>query len=235
MPCFRAYWQLPIGIYHGKAGPMMNKMTLLNLCGAFALAACTASPDNDQRADQGADMDRGSLEGARIGGAFTLTNQDGSKTSWSDFDGKYRLIYFGYSYCPDVCPVDLQRIAQGYSLFAKQSPERAARVQPIFVSLDPERDRPEVIKNYVSAFHPKLIGLTGTEEEIAATAKAFVVVYNKEQFAGASDYLVSHSRTPYLFGPKGEPIALVPVDDPGTPQEEGLPEEIAQALDRWVK
>jgi len=222
--------------YHGKAGPMMNKAIVLNLCGALALAACSASPDADTP-DSGtsADSERGSLVGARIGGAFTLTNQDGGKTSWSDFDGKYRLIYFGYSYCPDVCPVDLQRIAQGYSLFAKQSPERAAKIQPIFVTLDPERDTPAVIKNYVSAFHPQLVGLTGTAEEIATVAKAFVVVYNKEQHEGSSEYLVSHSRTPYLFGPKGEPIALVPVDDPSTPQEEGLPEEIAQALDRWVQ
>ena len=212
-----------------------NSLLTAPLLLPLALAACSPAGQGGE-SGQAVDTQQGNLAGARIGGPFTLTNEDGGKTNWSDFDGQYRLVYFGYTFCPDVCPVDLQRIAQGLELFEKQSPDRAAKVQPIFITLDPERDTPEVVKTYTDAFHPRLIGLTGTPEEIAAVAKQFVVVYGKEEAQGASDYLVSHSRTPYLFGPKGEPIALVPVDDPATPEvDEGSREEIAKALDRWVK
>ena len=106
-------------------------------------------------------------------------------------------------------------------------PEVAAKVQPIFISVDPERDTPAVLKEYVSAFHPRLIGLTGTPEEIAAVAKEFGVYYMKEQTEGASDYLVNHSRIAMLFGPKGEPIAIIPHDQGAA--------AIAEELKRWVK
>ena len=198
--------------------------------GALALAGCGSSGSGPSPTEQG------SLAGARIGGPFTLTDQDGRKRNWNDFKGSYRLVYFGYSYCPDVCPVDLQHIAQGYAAFEKQAPARAAKVQPIFITLDPERDTPAVLKPYVAAFHPRLVGLTGTPEQIAKVAKDFVVLYNAEKPEGASDYLVSHSRTPYLFGPDGKPIALVPVDDPGTPDvDEGAPDIVRAFLEKWVK
>lgn len=212
---------------------MMNRVTNI-ACAAvlLTLAAC----GGPQGKGENQTADQGNLVGARIGGPFTLTDQDGAKRSWNDFNGQYRIVYFGYSYCPDVCPVDLQRIAQGYRMFEQQSPERAAKVQPIFITLDPERDTPEVLKNYVSAFHPRLIGLTGTPEEIAAVAKAFVVVYGKEKAEDSTGYLVNHSRTPYLFGPDGAPIQLMPVDDPATPDvDEGSAEAVAKTLDRWVR
>ena len=228
------YLQLPSPLYHGKAGGMMNKMMIHAGLSALLLAGCSPSAVDNQSVPDA--QDQGSLVGAHIGGPFTLTDQDGKSRSWSDFDGQYRLVYFGYSYCPDVCPIDLQRIAKGFSQFEKSAPDRAAKVQPIFITLDPARDTPDVVKNYVSAFHPRLIGLTGTEEQIAAVAKQFVVVYSKEKSEGASEYLVSHTRTPYLFDPKGNPIALIPVDDPTTPDiDEGSAEEVAKALNRWVK
>lgn len=211
---------------------MMNKTPLLCLSLALlALPACHGGKDDGQAAPAA----MGSLEGTRVGGPFTLTDQDGKSRSWDSFRGQYRLVYFGYTYCPDVCPIDLQRLAQGYRLFEKQAPQRAAKVQPIFITLDPERDTPEVVKTYVGAFHPKMIGLTGTPEQIKAVAKQFAVVYMREPSDGSSAYLISHSRTPYLFGPNGEPVALMPVDDPVTEKEEGTPQEIAAALNRWVK
>ena len=149
---------------------------------------------------------QGDLVGAKIGAPFTLVNQDGQPTRWADFAGQYRLVYFGYSYCPDVCPVDLQRIMQGFSQFEKARPALAAKVQPMLISVDPQRDTPQVLKNYVAAFHPRLIGLTGTPEQIAEVAKDFAVIYSPEKSEGASEYLVSHSRTPYLFDPAGKPI-----------------------------
>ena len=182
------------------------------------------------------DATQGDLAGARIGAPFTLTNQDGAATSWDDFKGQYRLVYFGYTYCPDICPVDLQRIMQGFAQFEQARPALAAKVQPMLISVDPGRDTPAVLKTYVAAFPPRLIGLTGSPDQIAKVAKDFAVIYNKEESAGASDYLVSHSRTPYLFGPDGQPIALVPVDDPGTPDvDEGAPDKVRAFLEKWVK
>lgn len=166
------------------------------------------------------------LAGARIGGPFALVNQDGARVTDRDFAGKYRLMYFGYTYCPDVCPVDLQKLMAGYAAFEKAEPAAAAKVAPIFVSIDPERDKPPVLKQYVAAFHPKLMGLTGTPEQIAQAAKAYAIIYSKEGKAGDAAYLMNHSRLAYLFGPDGKPIALVSHD--------GTPNQIASELKRWV-
>jgi protein SCO1/2 len=221
------------------AGHAMNKalpvlaLTALALPILAMLAACNMGAENN--ASSATDSVAGELEGARIGAPFTLTNQDGKPTRWADFDGKYRLVYFGYTYCPDVCPVDLQRIMQAFTQFEKASPALAAKVQPMLISVDPKRDTPAVLKTYVAAFHPQLIGLTGTPDQIAKVAKDFVVLYNEETSKGASDYLVAHSRTPYLFGRDGKPIALVPVDDPGTAEDEGAPDKVLASLKKWVK
>jgi protein SCO1 len=186
---------------------------MLGIGAVLALAACGR-------------VDAPPLEGARIGGEFALVNQDARPTTERDFAGKYRLMYFGYTYCPDVCPVDLQKLMAGYAALEKSAPEVAARIAPIFVSVDPDRDKPPVLKQYVTAFHPKLTGLTGTPEQIAATAKRYAIIYSKEGKPGASDYLMNHSRLATLFGPDGKPIALVPHD--------GTPDQIAAELKRWV-
>ncbi|MBK5264248.1 MAG: SCO family protein [Alphaproteobacteria bacterium] len=213
------------------AGYAMNKACLsIAFLAALSLAACNSSSQEGET-QQG----EAPLAGASIGGPFTLTNQDGVKVSYSDFDGQYRMMYFGYSYCPDICPLDLQKLMQGYRLFAKQDPARAAKVQPIFITIDPDRDTESVLKNYVSAFDPKLIGLTGTPDEVAKVAKEFAVYYAKDDKSGASDYLVNHSRSPYLMGPDGKSIAILPTDQPGTDADEGSPQAVATELDRWVK
>ena len=116
---------------------------------ALLLAACSGG---------GGSGETPPLQGAKIGGPFTLTNQDGGRTSNSQFDGQYRLVYFGFTYCPDVCPVDLQAIGQAMRQLEKSDPDVAERIQPLFISVDPERDTPPVLKQYVSAFHPRQIG-----------------------------------------------------------------------------
>lgn len=214
------------------AGTAMNKAVFACILPLLALvSACNMGGDGNASSDDA----QGELAGAQIGGPFTLTNQDGKPTRWDDFKGKYRLVYFGYTYCPDVCPLDLQKIMQAYARFEKAEPARAAKLQPIFISVDPGRDTPAVLKPYVAAFHPRLIGLTGTPDQIAKVAKDFVVVYGNEKQTGSSDYLVSHSRTPYLFGPDGKPIALVPVDDPATNEDEGAPDRLDAFFAKWVK
>ena len=166
------------------------------------------------------------LAGATIGGPFELVNARGDTVRWSDFDGRYRMVYFGYAYCPDVCPFDVQRMMQGYHAFAKERPELAEKVQPLFISVDPERDTPRVVGEFTANFGDELIGLTGTPEQVAAAAKSFAIYYGKGEEQPGGGYLVDHSRAAYLMGPDGAPIALLPV-------ESSAP-EVAAVLDQWV-
>ena len=182
---------------------------------AFLLAAC--SPSSPEAPP---------LAGASIGGPFELTDQNGKRVTDRDFAGKYRLIYFGFSYCPDVCPVDLQNVGQALRQLEKQQPDVAEAIQPIFISVDPGRDTPAVLKPFVSAFHPRLIGLTGSPAQIADVAKRYGVYYSKQGADGSKDYGVDHSRIALLFGPKGEPIAIIPHD-------KGV-DAMASELQRWV-
>ena len=194
----------------------MNKMCLL----AVALAAMLPSACGTASAEAPP------LAGATMGGAFSLTDQNGRRVTDRDFAGKYRLVYFGFSYCPDVCPVDLAAIGKGVRAFEQADPARAARLVPIFVTVDPARDTPTVLKTFAAAFHPRLVALTGTDAEIAATAKRYAVSYKRQPGATAGSYSVDHSRMAVLYGPDGAPIAIVPHD-------EGVP-AIAEALSKWV-
>jgi protein SCO1/2 len=166
------------------------------------------------------------LAGASIGGPFTLTDTQGKTVNWSDFAGKYRVVYFGYTFCPDVCPLDVQRIMKGYELFKASEPEMAAQVQPIFITVDPQRDTGPVLAEFLSNFPPGMIGLTGTPEQIAATAKEFAVVYEKDRETDSDIYLVNHTNITYLMGREGEPIAMLPVDQG--------PKAVAAELARWT-
>jgi len=167
------------------------------------------------------------LEGATMGGPFTLTDQSGRRVSERDFAGKYRLVYFGFTFCPDVCPTDLATIAAGLRRFEASDPGRAARVQPIFITVDPARDTPDVLRRYVANFHPRLIGLTGSEAEIADVARRYRIFYERGEPNAAGGYTVNHSEIIVLYGPEGEPIAPVPHDRGA--------EAVAAELERWVR
>ncbi|PXA95684.1 SCO family protein [Nostoc sp. 3335mG] len=167
------------------------------------------------------------LAGARIGGPFVLTDSTGKVVRDTDFAGKWRIMYFGYTFCPDVCPVDVQNIAAGLKAFEDESPALGAQVVPIFVTVDPERDTPAVVGKFVSAFHPRMVGLTGSAQAIADAARAYGVTYAKSQPPGASEYLMDHSRTAILMDPQGRPVALLP-------QDEGGP-AVAAELKKWVR
>jgi protein SCO1/2 len=137
---------------------------------------------------------------ALVGGPFTMTDQDGRQVTDKDFLGKYMLVFFGYTYCPDVCPTELQVMTAALD---QLGPE-ADKIQPIFVSIDPARDTPAVLKSYVANFGPRLIGLTGTPDQVAGIAKAYRVYYAKAGNASsATDYLMDHSSIIYLMGPDG--------------------------------
>ena len=199
----------------------MNPHTMLrNHAPLFAslllLSACNSAPPATPP-----------LAGAAIGGEFTLTGEDGSAVSWSDFDGQYRTVYFGYTYCPDVCPVDTQRAMAGLKAFEEANPALGAQIQPLFISVDPGRDNPATLTEFTDNFHPRLIGLTGTKEQLDAVTGAFAATYTIEDPSEGGGYLVGHTNITYLFGPDGEPLAMLPTD-------EG-PEAVAAELEKWVR
>ncbi|MGB8708892.1 MAG: SCO family protein [Methyloceanibacter sp.] len=137
---------------------------------------------------------------ALIGGPFSLVGADGKPVTDRDFRGRYMLIFFGFTHCPDICPAELQVIAQAL----EQLGDKAKTVVPIFITLDPERDTPEAMANYVKSFGPNFVGLTGSPEAIAAAAKAYRVAYSKvENKDSAGDYSVDHSALVYLMDPEG--------------------------------
>ena len=206
---------------------------ILFLLPALMLAGCQGGRGGGAGNDAGAP--EGDLVGAHIGGDFTLTNQDGRPTRWADFDGKYRLVYFGYTYCPDVCPIDLQHLMNGFHQFAKANPAKAAKVQPIFITIDPERDTPDKVKAFIRQFDDKMVGLTGSADEIAAVAKGYAVVYNKVKGGTPDSYLMAHTQLAYLMDPAGKPIAFIPTDDISTPVNEGDPAKVKAELDKWVQ
>jgi protein SCO1 len=182
----------------------------------LALAACGSPPP----------AERPPLEGAKIGGAFELEDKAGKVVRWADFAGKYRIVYFGYTFCPDACPLDVSVMMRGFGLFEKSDPKLSAEVQPLFITIDPARDGRAAVGEFAAAFSPRLLGLTGSPAQIDQAAKAFVAYYAKgAQTSGG--YLMDHSRIAYLMGRQGEPIAMLPVDKG--------PEAVAAELAEWVR
>jgi cytochrome oxidase Cu insertion factor (SCO1/SenC/PrrC family) len=141
--------------------------------------------------------EKGVSGAALVGGPFTLTDQHGRRVSDADFRGRFMLVYFGYSFCPDVCPTDLAAMAAAIDQLGPEG----EKVQPIFITIDPERDTVARLAEYAPQFHPRLVALTGTPEEIAKAA-ALYRVYAEKQGEGP-DYLMNHSGIIYLMGPDG--------------------------------
>ena len=124
-----------------------------------------------------------------IGGPFALTGADGQRVSDRDFRGKWLLVYFGYTHCPDICPTTLADISQTLDLLGAD----ATRVQSLFISIDPERDTPQIVGDYVKGFDDRIIGLAGTPSEIAVAAKGYRVFYAKREGTAAGNYLMEHT------------------------------------------
>jgi protein SCO1/2 len=138
---------------------------------------------------------------ALIGGPFELTAHTGSRVTDKAYRGKLMLVFFGFTHCPDICPTELQNIAQALAMLGSD----ADRVAPLFISVDPERDTPDKIANYVQSIDKRVTGLTGTREDIAKAAKAYRVYYRKAKTAGnGEDYTIDHSAFTYLLDGDGE-------------------------------
>jgi protein SCO1/2 len=145
---------------------------------------------------------------AAVGGPFTLTDHHGRAVTEKDYAGRMLLIFFGYTYCPDICPTEVQTMAE---VMDALTPEEQAKVQPLFITIDPERDTPPVVADYVALFHPQIVGLTGTPAQVAAIARAYRIYYARS--GGEPDgtgYMMDHSAYLYLMAPDGTLLALYP-------------------------
>lgn len=178
------------------------------LAGAITVAACLATAHAGEAARQStaAEMMDDLMYGrAPIGGPFTLVDQDGKRRSDGEFRGKLMIVYFGYTFCPDVCPTDLMAISQALDALGPE----AAGVQPIFISIDPERDT-GAMREYISAFHKSFIGLTGAPEDIRKVANSYKAFYVKVGDAKSGDYAIDHAGVIYLMGRDGRYLGFMP-------------------------
>lgn len=183
----------------------------------FASLACAQTARDETPRDapraQGARLMNELMSGkAAVGTPFTLTNPQGKRVSLADFRGKIVLLYFGYTSCPDVCPTDLLALAQTVKSLGKQGDQ----VQPVFITLDPARDTRDLLRGYAAAFHPRLIALTGSEDDIRRVATAYKVFYEKVRIERADRYLMDHSAFTFLLDRTGKYILFFP---PGTTPE----------------
>lgn len=143
---------------------------------------------------------------ALVGGPFELTDHNGRRVTDKDFRGRLMLVYFGFTYCPDICPAGLQVVTAALEKLGTDT----NRVVPMFITVDPERDTPEQMKQYVSSFHKTFVGLTGSKEDIAKAAKAYRVYYRKVQDESLSDYTMDHTSFLYLMDAGGQFITHFP-------------------------
>ncbi len=161
---------------------------------------------------------------ALLGGPFELRDQHGQVRREAEFRGRYLLVYFGYTFCPDFCPTSLTVMTRALEALEGADPELAQKVDPIFITIDPGRDTVEALAAYAPHFHDRLVALTGTREQVAKAAKAYRVYYAKAEDAGASDYLMDHSIFIYLMDPEGRYLAHF--------AHNATPEDIVGALRR---
>ena len=158
-----------------------------------------------------------------FGGPFTLSDQTGKTVTEKDFAGKYRLIYFGFTYCPAICPTELSKITATLTALGPAG----RNIVPVFITVDPERDTVDKMKNYVSLFHPSLIGLTGTPEQIKAVLKDYKIYAAKRQDEGMSDYTMDHSSFIYFMGPDDRLLHIFKTQDTA--------DSMAKTISGWLE
>ena len=174
-----------------------NRRTVLVAGGAVCIAVCVAYVTLNRPAPM-----RQAVQSA-IGGPFNLVDHNGKLVTDQIFRGRHMLVYFGYTYCPDVCPTALTDIGSALDMLG----DEAKHVTPVFITIDPERDTPEYLREYVQHFHPRLVALTGTVDQVKAAAKAYGVysakVYEDPEKKDPDDYLMDHTSVIFLMGPDG--------------------------------
>jgi protein SCO1/2 len=187
-------------------------VTRLFIALAFGLIAGLSTPRAEPQRSAAEIMDILMWGREPVGGPFALIDHTGKPRTEQDFKGKLLLVYFGFTYCPDICPTDLQNIG----LAIEQLGAAGDTVQPLFITVDPERDTPAHLAEYVPMFHPRIIGLTGDAVAIRKAADAYKVYYAKVPNEKGDDYTVDHTAFIYLMGADGQYLGFFP---PGTTAE----------------
>lgn len=188
----------------------MNIILLRHVCAAFALAATLMLAVTAVHAE-------GAEPPPPVNGRFALQTLDGKDVSDVDFRGKWLLVYFGYTFCPDVCPTTLNQIGTALEALGP----KAKDFQAVFITVDPARDKTQVMKDYLKSFDPRILGLRGEPDDIEAAAKSFHVYYRPRSL-GNGQYTVDHSSYIYVMNPKGKFSELLTGDLPGHPLVEDL-------------
>lgn len=173
------------------------------------------------------DLRPGANDQTSFGGPFILTASDGRVVTDRTFRGRYMLVYFGYTHCPDVCPTTIMAVSQ----MLKQLGPQAAKVQPLFITIDPERDTPQVIGEFIQSFDSKILGLTGSPAEIAAVARQYRVFYKKASIENSDDYFMEHSSYIYVMDPDGHYVTLFSHDQTEAPDQ--MAARLRELLAAW--
>ena len=208
--------------------PVLIAAAIVAIAAATAWLAAREPPPADRRADAARLMNELMSGRVPVGGPFVLADAAGRRVALADFRGKLVLLYFGYATCPDVCPTDLGIIAQTL----RDLGDAGDQVQPVFVTLDPERDTPEVLREYAAAFHPRLVALTGTEGEIRRVATDYKVFFEKVPLAGTKTYAIDHTAYTFLLDREGRFVILFPPGTEAGRMVEMLREQLAARVRR---
>jgi protein SCO1/2 len=198
----------PLAMLAGKASISLRSMVCWWITWLMVATAFADVPQAPKRTAAEL-MDAVMWNREPVGGPFRLTDQQGRIRRDTDFRGKIMLVYFGYTTCPDICPTDLYQISQAMGLLGAS----ASEVVPIFITLDPKRDTVKLLSAYVPSFHPKLVGLTGSEADIRQVASAYRVFHEKVPVSGWLRYTIDHSAFIYVMGRDGSYLGFLP---PGT-------------------
>ena len=164
------------------------------------------------------------IAGLQVGGPYALVDENGEQVSEKTYQGQYKLVFFGFTFCPDVCPAELQKMAKVLEALGP----RAERITPLFITVDPARDTPEVMKEYTDQFDARIIGLTGTEDQIDLMEKNFRVFAAKAEDENLSEYTMNHSSFTYLMGPQDEFLGLYRSEDDAIDIAADIEKKLAQ-------
>ena len=197
-------------LHHGGQPMLFRSINLIIVLALLGFSGC-GSDDAENAGSTGS-----------LGGDFTLSAVSGP-VSLHDYQGKVVLLFFGYTYCPDICPATLDHVASAFDLLSDAELEK---VQGIFVTVDPERDSPKHLAEYVSFFHPRFIGLSGTEPQISEAARAYQVEYHRVDSDAVEKYAMIHTTYLFIIGPDGKVVDMM--------SHKTSPEDIAQAVRQWL-
>lgn len=194
------------------------RWVIFGFAGVCLIVAAGAAYVAIEIIEGGPNQEGGIIGQPTVGGPFVLVNGDGETVTEQAFAGKVMAVYFGFTYCPDVCPTELAIVADAIDLLPA---EAATKVAPVFITIDPDRDTPELVKEYAANFHERMVGLTGTPEQIAAAGKAYRVYFAKRETESGS-YTMDHTSYIYIMDKQGRYYRHFRMNS--------APEEIAEAL-----